>query len=247
MEEQPVADIQEAGRVPIEPALVVSEQQLSPAEVAEDITGEPATFPTTPTLLTKIKDWWTSADKGTRWGVPTIGIAILVVIVVIVVSASGGTSKKTVETSTETNPVEATDTTPTHTETTPSTETAPISQPATTAQPAPTPAPMETTISTASPEYKCASIQSGSEVALNDPLVTNFKYVFDSLQPKFPSKTRMGISDIVCAAKERINTTTTAKKSLLEVAHGINNNSSLSSSLEEVAALYIGMVRNGTQ
>lgn len=114
--------------------------------------------------------------------------------------------------------------------------------------PAPTPAPTPTTttVTKDSPEYKCACIQAGHEVDLTDPLVTNFKYVYDSLQSKFPAQTRMGISDIVCAAKERIDTTTTAKKSLLDVAHGINNNAYLSTSLEEVAALYIGMVRNGT-
>ena len=110
----------------------------------------------------------------------------------------------------------------------------------------PTPTP-STTVTTSSPEYKCACIDAGHEVELTDPLVTNFKYVFDSLQSKFPSNTRIDISDTVCAAKERIDTTTTAQKSLLEVAHGIDNNSSLSSSLDEVAALYIGMVRNGTQ
>ena len=39
----------------------------------------------------------------------------------------------------------------------------------------------------------------------------------------------------------------TAKKSLIEVAHGIDNNSSIAGTIEEVAALYVGMVRNGTQ
>ena len=82
---------------------------------------------------------------------------------------------------------------------------------------------------------------------LSDPTVTNFKYVFDSLQSKFPSETRMGISDSVCRAKELIDTTTTEQKTLLEVAHGINNDSSFSPVLNEVAAYYIGQVRHGLQ
>jgi hypothetical protein len=242
-EEQPRTDESSVVPAAVELVTAASEKQIPHKEVAAEVTEEPATLSTTHTLPTKIKDWWSSADKRTRWGVPTIGLAILVIIIVIAVSASGGNSKKAVDTSTETKAVETTETTPTQAETTSSPATTPI----TPAPPAPSPAPAATTVTTSSPEYKCACIQSGYEVALSDPLVTNFKYVFDSLQPKFPSKTRMGISDIVCTAKERIDTTTTAQKSLLEVAHGINNNSSLSSSLEEVAALYIGMVRSGTQ
>lgn len=105
----------------------------------------------------------------------------------------------------------------------------------------------ETTVTKDSPEYKCACINAGCEVELSDDLVANFGYVFDSLMAKFPGYTRLNIANIVCAAKERIDTSTIAKKSLLEVAHEINNSVPIEAagvvSLEEVAAAYVGLLR----
>lgn len=167
-------------------------------------------------------------------------IAFVLIISMIVVFSRGPGEKPAVKESIETTaPVETVE------------ETA-VEEPSTpTPVPEPAPAPVPITSGEDSLEYKCAVINNGGPVSLSDPLVANFKYVLDSLQSKYPSYTREQISDIICMAKERIDTTTTAKKSLLEIAHGINNGITAevaqSITLEEEAALYVGLVRQSGQ
>ena len=102
-----------------------------------------------------------------------------------------------------------------------------------------------------SPDYKCACIQKGYEVELTDPLVYSFQTVFNSLQSKYPSETRMSIADYICKAKELIETETIVKKTLLEVAQEINNGITpeiaQSISLKEEAALYVTLVKQNGQ
>jgi hypothetical protein len=75
----------------------------------------------------------------------------------------------------------------------------------------------------------------------------SFKSIFDSLQAKFPGRTRTEISDVICAAKERIDTTTTAQKTLLQIAREINASVPTEAIgailLEETAAAYVTLVR----
>ena len=101
----------------------------------------------------------------------------------------------------------------------------------------------ETTHSEPSIEYKLATIHAGYEVEQDDPLVSQFKSIVDSIMSKCPGYTSTNVGDILVTAKQTLDDWGDPM-SLLEVSQGIDASIVPESviSLEEVSAAFVTIV-----